>query len=60
MGGRACVNRRRRREGACGGPVHVARKKTGPDGRQLRRCGDRSGTYRVKQGKSWACGPRHT
>jgi hypothetical protein len=44
-----------------GGPVHVAQRKTGPDGRQLHGRGEgggRSGTCRMKQGKGWVRGPQ--
>jgi hypothetical protein len=47
------------REG--GGPVHLAQRKTGPDGRQLHGRGEgggRSGTCRMKQGKGWVHGPQ--
>jgi hypothetical protein len=54
-GERGSDSARAKREG---GPVHVTRRNTGPGGWQLRRRGGQSGTYRAKQGKSWAHGPR--
>jgi hypothetical protein len=48
------------REGG-GGPMHMARRKMGPSGRQQLgrgRGGDRSDTCCAKHGNSWARGPR--